>query len=272
MRSVAPILIALLVVVSFLPRAALAQRDATPVEALFERGQQAFDDGLALRRDNPRVAAESFRSAASMWQSIVDEYDRHNGRLLYNIGNAHLLAGEVGPAILAYRRAERFIAGDRHLVANLQQARQRVRTSVEPSATDRARGMLLFWHEDWSPRTRLTLLTLLWGAGWIWALLRLSGRFAAWPRWPGWSAAMLAIVLGASLAIDQLGDEVAGVVMRETIGRKGPSDAGYEPSFTDPLAEGVEFTAIENRGEWLLTRLRDGRETWLERGSVAMIE
>lgn len=272
MKTVTVILVVM--VIAVLPGAsrAAAQAGGTAAESLFAQGQQAFDEALAKHAGDPVAAADSFRAAASIWQSLADDHGIHNGRLLYNIGNAHLLAGDVGPAILAYRRAERYIAGDRHLAANLDLARRRVRTSIETSGAARARGMLLFWHESWSQRTRMMLMTILWGAGWLWTLARLNGRLSAAPRWPGWAALALALVFSASLAADlAAGPDRGGVVMRETIGRKGPSDIGYEPSFTEPLAEGVEFAVVEDRGPWLLVRLRDGRETWLPRSSVELV-
>ncbi len=262
-----------LLLLGLAPAAPARQGEAHAPQALFGEGQRAFDEGLARRQNAPAAAAESFRHAAAAWRRLIDEHGIHNGRLLYNIGNAHLLAGEVGPAIAAYRQAERYIAGDQHLVANLEQARRRVRTAVEVPASLRARSLLLFWHEDWSQRTRLTTLTALWVAGWCWMLIRCRGRLSSLPRWPGWTAATLALILGGSLVVEELAPPPpAGVVLHETIGRKGPSDVGYEPSFTEPLAEGVEFTALENRGEWLLARLRDGRETWVARRDVELIE
>ena len=41
-----------------------------------------------------------------------------NGALLYNLGNARLQAGDVGKAIVSYRRAERLIPGDERLELN----------------------------------------------------------------------------------------------------------------------------------------------------------
>lgn len=266
------VLLAMLLTASPALRGARAPSGVEDLNSLFAQGQQAFDEALARRGGDPAAAAESFRTAASIWQSLADGHGIHNGRLLYNIGNAHLLAGDIGPAILAYRRAERYIAGDRHLAANLDQARRKVHTSVEASGSARVRSALLFWHETWSQRTRLMLLAILWGAGWLWALGRLSAPLSSAPRWPGGAAIALAIVFAGSLAADLLaGPDRGGVVLRETVGRKGPSDLGYEPSFTEPLAEGVEFEVLEDRGSWLLARLRDGRETWLPRGSIDLI-
>lgn len=248
--------------------------DRSAIEQLFQQGQSAFDAGLAARASDTAAARDSFEKAAAHWQAIVDEHAIHNGRLLYNIGNAHLLAGRVGPAILSYRKAQRYIAGDPHLVSNLQQARRRVMTYIEPEATTRVADALLFWHHGWSGRTRLSLLTALSGFAWLWGLARLSSRGAAWPRWPALAAGALAFVLAGSLAVEHVasGDHLEGVVMRDVAGRKGPSEVGYEPSFTEPLAEGVEFAVSEDRGDWMLVRLADERETWLPRTAVGLVE
>ncbi len=275
-----PLSIMIAIVVMLLPLApTLARQDqsAPPapvdVKALFDEGQAAFDEGLAKREDDSAEAAKAFERAASIWQGLVDEQDIHNGALLYNIGNAHQLAGQLGPAILAYRKAELYIGGEQHLVSNLQQARRKVMTHIETEPGAMLERTLLFWHDDWSTRTRLMLLTLLSGIAWLWGLARLNARFAAWPRWPGWAAGALALALVASLTVEQVnaGKHVNGVVMQETTGRKGPSEAGYEPSFTEPLAEGVEFTVAEDRQDWLLARLADGRETWLPRDAVGLV-
>ncbi|MCC6907432.1 MAG: hypothetical protein IT430_05780 [Phycisphaerales bacterium] len=260
-----------------LPAAARQQEQAgqAPADAaaLFAEAQAAFDKGLDERAKDSPDATASFERAASTWQRIIDEHGIHNGRLLYNIGNAHLLSGEVGSAILAYRRAEQYIAGDRHLVSNLQQARRRVRTHIEPRAASRVREDLLFWHDQWSTRARLLLLVIFSGVMWLWALARLSRSRRAWPRWPAWAAGVVAAALVISLTVEHLGidREPQGVVMRDVTGRLGPSEIGYQPSFTDPLAEGVEFSVIEDRRDWLLARLVDGRETWLPRQAVTLV-
>lgn len=274
-RGVLLLIVMVGVAVAFIP---MARGDepggASEVASLFRQGQADFEDGLAKRAADPAAARQAFERAASTWRSIVDEHDVHNGRLLYNIGNAQLLAGQLGPAILAYRQAEQFIAGDRHLVENLHQARKRVLTHIEPQPTARLRQVLLFWHDDLSTPTRLWLFALLFGSAWLWGLVRLAPKCAPWPRWPAFAAGLAALALAASLLVEQAraGEHLPGVVMHEVVGRKGPSEQGYEPSFTEALAEGVEFTVAEDRRAWLLTHLADGRETWLRRDAVGLVD
>lgn len=273
MRIWSSIMLVLLLVAPTFARQDQPSPAPIDVRALFDEGQAAFDEGLAKREHDSAAAAKAFERAASIWQSIIDEHDIHNGALLYNIGNAHLLAGQLGPAILAYRKAELYLGGEHHLVSNLQQARRKVMTRIEAQPSAMLERTLLFWHDDWSTRTRLMLLTVLSGVAWLWGLARLNARFAAWPRWPGWASGAIALALAGSLMVEQMnaGEHIDGVVMQDVVGRKGPSEAGYEPSFTEPLAEGVEFTVAEDRQDWLLARLADGRETWLRRDAVGLV-
>ena len=53
------------------------------------------------------------------------------------------------------------------------------------------------------------------------------------------------------------------VIQPQTIARKGNA-ASYEPAFNKPLPEATEFRLMERRGDWLLVRLPDGNEGWIE--------
>ena len=53
------------------------------------------------------------------------------------------------------------------------------------------------------------------------------------------------------------------------IARKGDAES-YEPAFTEPRAEGVEFVVVEQRGDWIRVRL-DGRlDGWVPRDKVVL--
>ena len=57
----------------------------------------------------------------------------------------------------------------------------------------------------------------------------------------------------------------------EVIVRKGNSTS-YEPQFNQPLYEGVEFTLIERRGDWLRIELPDGNSGWISADQAELIE
>lgn len=66
--------------------------------------------------------SQEYGNAAEIFESLADD-GIHNGKLYYNIANAYLKEGRLGPAILWYERALRFIPGDPELRFNLDYTR-----------------------------------------------------------------------------------------------------------------------------------------------------
>jgi len=242
------------------------QRVETLNEAL-----RAFDRGSGLRSSDPHAAGRAFSESAEKFQLLVDTGLR-NGALFYNLGNACLRAGELGRAILNYRRAERLIPGDGQLEANLAFARSLRQDQIPVSGSSAFLRTLFAWHFKVPLRTRYAL-----GLGayvMFWALL------VARIYWPGlrWGYAALPclvvwLTLGVSLASEvtvQSKDREGVLVVREAIVRKGNGD-GFEPQFAQPLHEGVEFSVLERRRDWLHVELPDGKAGWIRAAQAELI-
>lgn len=241
----------------------------TPAE-LFDEANTAFAQAASQLKSDRPAADRLLDQSIDLYRRIIDA-GLVNGRLDYNIGNAYMLKGDVGRAILHYRRAERLIGGRADLASNLAYARQRVATRVESSPVGALRRTLLFWHDDLSPRARWTAFIAAFGGFWAVALARLLALVRFRTRWLLASLAFVAGALAASLAAThaERGARSEAVVVADRVtGRKGPDENGYEPSFKEPLSAGVEVRIVEERPGWLLVRLRDGRETWLPAASV----
>lgn len=238
----------------------------------FSAANDAFQQGNELLSDDPSAAYDLYSRAALRFERLLQDGEVRNGKLHYNLGNAYFRMGDVGQAILHYRRAELYRPGDQNLRQNLRYARSQRLDRFEPTAHLRALRTLFFWHYDFAPTTRLRLLTALWSVFWGVAAVRLFR-----PRWITRSALWLpglpALLLAASLGVDAAGGaEKSGVVTaQETVARKGDG-AGYEPSFTEPLHAGAEFRLVERRPEWLLAELSDGRMAWIEAPAAEIVE
>jgi len=248
----------------------LAQSDVT---TLIESGNTAFDEAAAIRETDPPRANELLGAAIDNWSDAMRTGSYENGLLHYNIANAHLLRDDVGLAILHYRRADELIPGDRRVLENLSQARLRVRGGAIPEASSGALETILFFHTGMTERTRFISALAAFALCWLVAGLVV---WRVLPRGALWFSAIAGVVwisAGSSLAIDALSAARPGVIVGADItGRKGPDANGYEPSFTRSLSAGVEFTLIEQRGEWLLIRLADDRKTWIPRSSARLLD
>jgi len=262
----------LMLVLTAAPAQAMTEEEAG---RLFAEANERFNEGVALLDEDPQRARSLLEGAAARYERIR-EGGIENGEALYNQGNALLLLGEIGPAILAYRRAEQFMPGDANLERNLATARARVASRVEDSEERAWLDAALFWRAETTARAQWRVFLVLWFGAWgamlLWRLGLMRGRTAAWI-----SGALFltsgAIGAGIGLTWQERATRPAGVIIAEqVVGRTGPGEAGYEASFTSALSEGVEFAALETRGAWMHVELVDGRRTWIPAPSAALVE
>lgn len=89
-----------------------------------------------------------------------------NGSMYYNLGNAYLKDGQIGPAILWYERAERLMPGDPDLEFNLAYARTLAVDAAEESESPLMK-VIFFWRQRVSSTTiqwiSLAVNGILWG-------------------------------------------------------------------------------------------------------------
>jgi len=247
-----------------------AMSDAERREVL-DAALLAFDRGTELSRQSSAQAAASYRECVKGLEALVADGVR-NGKLYYDLGNAYLQLGQIGNAIANYRRAERLIARDPQLQANLAFARSLCRNQIRPAGGKAALHTVLFWHYDTSLPARFWTAFLAYVLFWVMLMGRSLSRAPAW----GYAATALFVVwlaAGTSTAVDWIerSRTIAGVTVTDDIVvRKGNGD-GYEPQFLEPLHEGVEFTVIDERPGWYKIELADGSTGWLKRGQVVII-
>jgi tetratricopeptide (TPR) repeat protein len=247
-----------------------AELDAPQARAVFEEANQTFRE--AGETKDPRKAFGLYQSAALRYQRLLEEGGIRNEKLYYNLGNAYYRTGDLGRAILNYRRAQALAPADDNVRQNLEAARAaRIDRFSEPTET-RVLRTLLFWHFDLSFGARLALLACFSGAFWALAALRLFRPEKA-PRPALAICGGLAAALLLSVCFEgwRVGDDAAGVVTaNEAIARKGDGE-NYEQAFTEPLHSGAEVRVLERRGEWVHGELPDGRTFWLHSRDLEMV-
>ncbi len=260
-----------LLVLLFVSSQAFALSDHEKAD-LFSRAKETFREGNALRESKPALARQKYALAASLFERIAADGGVRNGKLYYNIGNARFLQDRIGRAILNYRRAEALMPRHADLKRNLAAARARRRDDISIEPGRKAMEILFFWHYDFSLFTRFVLFLIFFEALWVLGGASLWKRTLS-VRTPVAACAVLAVVLGASIGVDEYARAVTreGVILApEVVARKGDGE-GYNSSFKAPLHEGTEFAIIEERGAWLHITLTDGRTCWIRRSSSAEV-
>ncbi|MCD6365560.1 MAG: hypothetical protein J7M14_06760 [Planctomycetes bacterium] len=246
---------------------------AERISDLFSQAKELFRKANNLAASDPGAARDLYHKAAMRFERIAREGQVRNGKLYYNIGNAYLRTGDIGRAVLYYRRASLLIPNDQNLHQNLSYARSKCIDKIEEKQQAKVFKTLFFWHYDLSSRLRLYVFTATFAMLWIVASVRLLYRRLS----PRWAIAILAVVtalLSGSLLVETLtaGSTVSGVVLApEVVARKGDGKT-YEPSFKTPLHAGTEFAVLEDRGEWHYAELADGRRCWLPTKAVGIVQ
>ena len=241
-----------------------AQLTEQQTRELFTEANQLFRQANEAANVSPAESHDLYRSAVLRFERVASEGGVRNGMLFYNIGNAYFRMNDIGRAILNYRRAEKYIPGDRNLTLNLGTARETRQDSFEEGQSAQVMRTLLFWHYDIQPGTRSMLFGVFSLLFWGLAALRLFRR--VWS--PGWALGLLggvAVLFLGSLVFEstvQASQQVGVVVASQVIARTGDGQS-YEPAFSDPLHAGAEFVLLDARNDWNHVELPDGRQCWL---------
>ena len=213
-----------------------------------------------------------YAEAAKQYEYLVEEEGLRNGYLFYNVGNSWFMAGDVGQAILNYRRAELLIPGNADLKHNLKAALEMRTDLIPPKEPPPLAAKLLGWHLNTSILLRWRLFAacwlLFWGA-WFW-MARTTQKEA---RITAFAAGVLSALLLGSLATEYVLSQKAqpGVITTgEVLARKGDGDM-YAPAFLEPLHSGTEFQELEKRGNWRHIRLADGQTCWIPKAAAETI-
>ncbi|MBT8041722.1 MAG: hypothetical protein KJN98_00975 [Pontiella sp.] len=208
--------------------------------------------------------AAMYAEAAKQFEYLVHEENIVNGHLFYTLGNSWFMAGDVGRAILNYRRAEQHVPNSEDVHHNLNAALA-LRTDLIPQQDPHPfAASVLGWHTKTSAALRGWLFAgcwLLFWSAWLWT----SRSVKKEARITAYVAGILSVILMGSLLAETWGNirrQPGVIVAEEVVARKGDA-AMYAPAFREPLHAGTEFTLREVRGMWWHIQLADGQACWI---------
>jgi hypothetical protein len=230
---------------------------------LFRRGNEATGD----------EAVRLYGDAILRFERVINEGGVKNAGVYYNLGNAYLLKGDIGRAILNYRRSELLDDTNSDLQKNLAFARSRRIDQIEIPTEKKVLQTLFFWHYDFSIKVRFFLACLFFAVG----FLTLTAM--VWFGRRGPMAAICAVcgVLVFSFALSVTVETAgkarlrSGVIVSESIVARTGDGHNYPKSFKDPLHAGTEFDMVKRQSGWFNIRLADGSDGWVPAGTAELI-
>ncbi len=222
----------------------------------------AATSGSQMSEVNRLYEEGRYNEAATRYQALVDA-GVQDGRLYYNLGNAYFKAGDLGRAILNYRRAQRLLPRDGDVAANLKLARAQTLDRIEVENEGGIVGLvrrLIGWNTlDEAAIATLVLWVILCGLA-VGALLWQRRRHALLYLAGGVATLLLLGMLSIGIRLlDQHGQRPAVVVAAEVAVRSGPGD-DYLTEFT--LHAGAEVRVVERRGDWIRIALPGDLQGW----------
>ena len=221
-----------------------------------------------LFRANQAYLEDRYEEARGMYETIVEE-EHLNGHVFFNLGNTYIRLGELGRAILSYRKASELLPRDGDLKANLEYARSLTKDRIE-EASPSLWNTLAFWHFGMNFRELLIAFLLLNLLFWSSALFTLY-RNSEWAKWTLWLSLLLTLALGASAGIKARESfrNTGGVLLED----EAPVRAGFSRNDTTlfVLHEGAEFRILDEEQGWWKITLTDGKKGWVAAPSAGRV-
>jgi hypothetical protein len=246
-------------------------QDLTDAETV-DHAEAAFREGVLLRLA-AGDARPHFRTAAAYYEELRRR-GVSNALLYRNLGNAHLLAGDLPQAIFSYRRGLHVAPHDRDLEDSLTQARAKVvyqqGSSLGRPSPDGRPPWLPHLSPGWLFAVGVGLYTLACAGMTRWLMVRRL-------QWLGMAlGCLVAALLVASLLAQEARAAKADlayplVVIADdgVLLRKG-NGLTYPPRYESPLNRGVEARLLFARGDWLQLELAGGEVGWVPRRYVLL--
>jgi tetratricopeptide (TPR) repeat protein len=229
--------------------------DAKP-PVLFYKGNMAYEQA-------------KYDEAIVEYQKVLDK-GYESGNLYYNLGNAYFKKGQLGKAILNYRRAQRLMPQDVDLRANLEYAQSAVEQSVAPRMSLPMKIAINFVND-----ISMDALVRFLGALYLLIFLLATGLLFVnslkrhiKPFLVIISVIFISSAAGLFIKLHQISQPWAVVLDKE-------AEARYEP-FENATAhfkifQGQEVLVIKPKDLWVFIKRPDGKAGWLKAVSVEKI-
>jgi tetratricopeptide (TPR) repeat protein len=245
----------------FTAPSALAQSPVSPEEAMAV-GNQNYEAG-------------QYREAIDVYETILSA-GLNDSAVYYNLGNAYFKQGELGPAILNYRRAQLLSPRDGDIAANLAVARSQTLDQLEFGDEGLITDIVQIAEEWLTLNEALILATILWLLICFFAIVAILSRRRL-RTVSTWAMVILGVFLIVGLVsaanryyVGQT-SPAAVVVAREIDVTSGPGTGDqYLVEFN--LHSGAEVRLLESRPGWRRISLPgDEFQGWVPEESLSEV-
>jgi tetratricopeptide (TPR) repeat protein len=227
-----------------------------------------FAETPVFSEANALYQAQDFEAAAKSYQAIVDG-GQATGSVYYNLGNAFFRSGQKARALIAYRRASRFLPRDRDLRWNLQV----LQTTFQDRSQQTPLNPFLSWPRIVSDYLSVNEVSVILLAAFVVLFAAALFSFLA----PGVGAAR-AVFLAFVFLIAACGlfflkwlevkDPRAVVLQKEIPVRYGPS---VKETKAFALHEGAEVKVMDESKDWVYVVFDKKNSGWIPKDGCELL-
>jgi tetratricopeptide (TPR) repeat protein len=219
-------------------------------------------DTVSLDDANRAFAAGKYHDSTQAYEAVLAERG-YSAPVLYDLGNSLYREGSVGPAILAYKRAQWLAPNDADIAANLKLAQQQAGVPIADSP----------WYEKVTHLLDASSWAWLGSTAWILFCLSLLARRLAPPAQTAFSlsatASALVIILSTlSAALSSGGLNEAVIIDKNASALISPFPAAQ--TVFSP-ASGDTVTVQKAYNDFLLVADRAGHSGWISKSQVTPV-
>ncbi len=247
-----------------------SQLSKQQIHSCFTAANNAFQHANSATDEQEQK--KYYQQAILNYRKIIEEGNINNPKLYYNLANAYLLDGQLGNAILYYRKALKLAPSDHNIKKNLAFARHRTVDKVEKTQSARIMHKLFFWHYI-IPLNLKLFLTVIFFASFalLWSVILWFRNLPL--KVLQITTLLVTLLFAASSAIEIYNSKhnQQGVIIAESVTARQGDAENYLPAFKEPLHEGTEFKLLEKRPGWFRIKLENNSTAWIKQNSAKII-
>ena len=229
--------------------------------------------GSTMAVANQLYRTGQYGQAAQAYQQLVDQ-GYADSALFYNLGRAYQQQGDLGMALVNFRRAEQLAPGDAAIETNLAQVRAEVTGEEVPAQTPTMIAQVAHLTQSWLSINQLALVAL--GFWIVFCLLVIisSNSQGTLRRNLSYGASVAALAMVLSLA--GLGSRLLtiphgeAVIVADDVAVTGGPGPQYAAEFN--LTDGTEVTITDTRDRWIeITLPQTGQKGWVPAEAIETV-
>jgi len=209
-----------------------------------------------------------YQQALDGYTTLLSNGIQHSA-LYFNIGNSYYKLGEIGKAILFYKRAKKLDAWDQDIEFNLSFARSNRIDQLKELSRPKFVELILRPIYKVSPNLSLLSASAMYFL--IFVILSISLFFKKHILKQMALALLVPLIffiISSSVNINRINQREGVLLKQEGNVMSGPSP-DYTLVFT--IHEGMEFRILEERKDWARILLPNGMEGWLQTEGIGEV-